>query len=236
MLFFVFWVLLLVTAILAVPVASWLDKRKLEAAFSGVDSGDGYEDEAGGDEVTFDDAEAAAASGAFDTVPDGDEARGADLLEGLGGDDMISQFPDFDVAYLTAAYPAGPMDHDSASEGLLQNGLHGSVRKSWLLGRLSSYHLAKGDPQQAFEYGVKSLLSTNDVSAPEVAATINYLQPVFEATKHADLAAKLQSLKSLPNEDADFQKSLKKTVKKVSGRKNKALIAEAAELLRSTEL
>ncbi|MGI9473942.1 MAG: hypothetical protein ACR2NZ_20530 [Rubripirellula sp.] len=236
MMFFVFWVILLLAVIVSVPVAAWLDKRKLEAAYSGMDSDESFEVE------SFEDAEAAEggdvmeSSGTFETVSDGEETRGWDLLEGLSGDDGIAQHPDLDLAYLQAAYQGGPADHASASEGLLQNGVHGAVRKSWLLGRLSSYHLANSDPQQAFEYGVKSLISTHDVSAPDVAATINLLQPVFEATKHPDLAAKLQSLQTAPDEDADAKKVIKKAVKKLSARKSKATVAEAAELLRSTDL
>ena len=238
MMFFAFWVALIAIAIASVPIASWLDKRKLAAAYSEFDPVDSLEDDS---EHPDGQAESGAAgepapSSLFAIVPDGPESRTYDLLDGIIGDEAIGEFPDLDLAYLQAAYPGGATDHETASPGLLLNGVQEATRKSWLLGRLSTYWLAKGDPQQSFEYGVKSLLSTDDVSAPEVAATIHLLQPVFQATKHADLAAKLESIQPPADEDAIDPKSLKKAVKKIATRKGKVTIAEAADLLRDKSL
>ncbi|MCH1439687.1 MAG: hypothetical protein L7W43_08520, partial [Rubripirellula sp.] len=170
-----------------------------------------------------------------DIERDGSETREADTLDGLGGEEMVSQFPDFDIAYLTAACPGGAADIGTANLTLLKTGVRSCVRKSWLLGRISSYWLVKGDADKAFQFGIQSLLAASDVNAPDVAVTINFLQPVFAAAKQKDLATKLGTMLAEADGPVDA-KQMKKMVKKMGNRKSKAAISEAAALLFSKGL
>ena len=236
MLFFSLWVAFICLAIIAIPVAATLDKRKLRAELAAAEAeamGDvdpsleeGGEGEAGQDETM---------TSLFDIERDASETRQADALDGLGGEEMVSQFPDFDVAYLTAACPGGAAEAGTANLTLLKTGVSSCVRKSWLLGRISSYWLVKGDAEKAFQFGVQSLLAADDVTAQDVAGTIHFLQPVFAAVKQKDLATKLETL--LPGTDGPVDaKQMKKLVKKMGNLKSKAAVSEAAALLFSKGL
>ena len=232
MLFFYLWVAFIGLSIIAIPVASSLDKRQLQAALSAAEA---LESQGGSDAEQFDEPEADAAvaeptPSVFEIDADGVEVRLVDALDGLDGEDMIAQFPDFDLAYLLAAYPGGPAEHRSANLTLLKTGMLSCVRKSWLLGRLCSYWLVKGDADKAFQFGVQSLLAANDTSAQDVAVTINFLQPVFASVKQKDLATKLETMQSVQDGPVD-KKQLKKLVKKMGNRKSKAAVRQAAELL-----
>lgn len=236
MLFFSLWVAFISVAILSIPVAATLDKRKLRIELAAVEA----EAMRGMDESIAEVGEVEEESqghmtSRFDVEVDGAEARQADILYGLGSEEMVSQFPDFDVAYLTAACPGGAGDVGAANLTLLKNGLRPCVRKSWLLGRISSYWLVKGDADKAFQFGVQSLLAASDVSAQDVAGTVNFLQPVFAAAKQKDLATKLETM--LPGTDGAVDaKQMKKLVKKMGNRKSKAAVSEAAALLFSKGL
>jgi hypothetical protein len=225
MIIFASWVAFILLSIIAIPVASLLDRRRLQADLLAAEA-ERSQDESASEAF----AEAEATSSDFLIDPDGVESRVADILDGLGGDDMVAQFPDLDLAYLAAAYPGGPAEHGSANLTLLKAGVQSSVRKSWLLGRLSSYWLVKGDADKAFQAGVQSLLSASDTGAEEVAVTINFLQPVFAGAKQKDLATKLETMQSVSDGPVDA-KQIKKLVKKMGNRKSKAAVLEAAELL-----
>ncbi len=232
MLFFSLWVAFICLSIIAIPIAATLDKRKLRAQFAASEA------EAMGDvdESLEAGAEKEAVTSLFDIERDGSETREADTLDGLGGEDMVSQFPDFDIAYLTAACPGGAAaDIGTANLTLLKTGVRSCVRKSWLLGRISSYWLVKGDADKAFQFGIQSLLAASDVNAPDVAVTINFLQPVFAAAKQKDLATKLGTMLAEADGPVDA-KQMKKMVKKMGNRKSKAAISEAAALLFSKGL
>ena len=237
MIIFASWVAFILLSIVAIPVASLLDRRKLQADLLAAET-ERSQDESASDAFAEAEAEAEdedeafaeATSSDFLIDPDGVESRVADILDGLGGDDMVAQFPDFDLAYLAAAYPGGPAEHGSANLTLLKAGVQSCVRKSWLLGRLSSYWLVKGDADKAFQAGVQSLLAASDTGAEEVAVTINFLQPVFAGAKQKDLATKLETMQSVSDGPVDA-KQIKKLVKKMGNRKSKAAVLEAAELL-----
>ena len=76
MMYFIPWVILLACIILAVPIASWLDGRKVRAEFGDLEAPVG-DDEMG----EFDDAEAEAAEG----EPAAMEAGGEEEFGGDGG-------------------------------------------------------------------------------------------------------------------------------------------------------
>jgi len=236
MLFFSLWVAFICLSIIALPVAATLDKRKLRADFAAAEAeamSDAEEPVAEVGEVEESPEESM--TSLFDVEVDGAEMRQADAVDGLGGDEMVSQFPDFDVAYLTAACPGGAGDAGSSNLTLLKSGVRSCVRKSWLLGRISSYWLVKGDADKAFQFGVQSVLAAGDVTAQDVAGTISFLQPVFAAAKQKDLAAKLETM--LPGTDGAVDaKQMKKLVKKMGNRKSKAAVSEAAALLFSKGL
>jgi hypothetical protein len=236
MLFFSLWVAFICLSIIALPVAATLDKRKLRADFAAAEAeamSDAEEPVAEVGEVEESPEESM--TSLFDVEVDGAEMRQADAVDGLGGDEMVSQFPDFDVAYLTAACPGGAGDVGSSNLTLLKSGVRSCVRKSWLLGRISSYWLVKGDADKAFQFGVQSVLAAGDVTAQDVAGTISFLQPVFAAAKQKDLAAKLETM--LPGTDGAVDaKQMKKLVKKMGNRKSKAAVSEAAALLFSKGL
>lgn len=236
MLFFSLWVAFICLSIIALPVAATLDKRKLRADFAAAEAeamSDAEEPVAEVGEVEESPEESM--TSLFDVEVDGAEMRQADAVDGLGGDEMVSQFPDFDVAYLTAACPGGAGDAGSSNLTLLKSGVRSCVRKSWLLGRISSYWLVKGDADKAFQFGVQSVLAAGDVTAQDVAETISFLQPVFAAAKQKDLAAKLETM--LPGTDGAVDaKQMKKLVKKMGNRKSKAAVSEAAALLFSKGL
>ena len=232
MISFSVWVAFIFLCIFAIPFAAVMDKRKLRAELADAERnamGEAGEPEAAlfEEQATLEDPGTASV---FEIEPDGVETRQADLLQGLAGEEMVAQFPDFDLAYLEAACPGGASEAGTANLTLLKSGLGGSIRKSWLLGRISCYWMMKGDAEKAFQYGVQSLLATSDVQAGDVAATITFLQPVFAAAKKKDLAAKLETL--LPAGEAPVDtKQIKKLVKKMGGRKAKASVSEAAALL-----
>lgn len=235
MLLFSLWVAFICLSIIAIPVAAMLDNRKLSRGLAAAeaaamsDGGDQAEGELDGSsegEAEIEDE----ASSLFDVEVDGSETRQADILDGLVGEGMIAQFPDFDVAYLTAACPGGATEVGSANLTLLKSGLAACVRKSWILGRISSYWLVKGDADKAFHFGVQSLLAAEDVTAHDVAGTISFLQPVFAGAKQKDLATKLETM--LPAAEGPLDaKQMKKLVKKMGNRKSKAAVSEAATLL-----
>ena len=233
MILFFVWVAFICLTIIAIPVAAALDKRKLRAEFAEADAMNAREDQG---ESEFDgsvegeaEIEEAGVS-AFEVELDGSETRQADILDGLGGEDMVAQFPDFDLAYLNAACPGGTGQAGSANMTLLKTGVASCVRKSWLLGRISSYWLVKGDADKAFLFGVQSLLATDDANEHDVAATINFLQPVFAAAKQKDLATKLETMLTDAAGPVDA-KQMKKLVKKMGNRNSKAAVSEAATLL-----
>ena len=236
MLFFSLWIAFICLTIIAIPVAATLDKRKLRADLAAAE----VETMSGVDEPLVEVGEVEMSqeepmNSLFDVEVDGPEARQADAIDGLGGEEMVSQFPDFDVAYLTAACPGGAADAGNANVTLLKTGVRSCVRKSWLLGRVSSYWQVKGDADKAFQFGIQSLLAAGDITAQDVAGTIHFLQPVFAAAKQKDLATKLETM--LPGTDGAVDaKQMKKLVKKMGNRKSKATVSEAAALLFSKGL
>lgn len=231
MLFFSLWVAFICLSIIAIPVAATLDKRKLRAGFAAAEAeAMSVADEPLAEVGEVEAVQEEAMTSLFDVEADGSETRQADALEGLGGEEMVSQFPDFDIAYLNAACPGGVADVGAANLTLMKTGVRFCVRKSWLLGRISSYWLVKGDAEKAFHFGVQSLLAAGDVNDQDVSGTINFLQPVFAAAKKKDLATKLETM--LPGIDGPVDaKQMKKLVKKMGNKKSKEAVSEAAALL-----
>ncbi|MDY0060855.1 MAG: hypothetical protein RBU45_13665 [Myxococcota bacterium] len=99
---------------------------------------------------------------------DGDEPRSWEILKDIDRRQAVELFPDFDVAYLRAAYITPSIDdHEMAEPQVLEAGLPLAVRKSELLGRLACWHMwntttnefAYGSTAAAVRQGVQSLVA-----------------------------------------------------------------------------
>ncbi len=87
---------------------------------------------------------------------DEEETRAWELLKEIDRREALELYPDFDVAYLRAAYVTPSIhDHHMADKSLLEQGLDVARRKSELLARLSCWH-AWNATQNEFAYGSAS--------------------------------------------------------------------------------
>ncbi|MBM4320787.1 MAG: hypothetical protein FJ125_12755 [Deltaproteobacteria bacterium] len=97
---------------------------------------------------------------------DGEETRSWEILKDIDRRKAVELYPDFDVAYLRAAYITPSIDdHEMAEIGLLETGLQHAIRKSEILARLSCWHcwnthaneFAYGSSAAAVRLAVQSL-------------------------------------------------------------------------------
>lgn len=80
----------------------------------------------------------------------------------------IERFPDFDVAYLWAAYPDGNSDHHrNAKEPILLEGLLKAKVKSNILARLSCYHMNRHDSElKSLDYAIAAVFLGDPMDGP----------------------------------------------------------------------
>ena len=116
---------------------------------------------------------------------DGSENRSHKILTGMDGVTAMRTFPDYDVAYIRAAYPTNNSgDHASAKPHFLEEGLRMCPRKSFLLARLSAYHVWKGNALDALNYAVNAVEASKYIeTVPDLAGgCANLLAAVFLAS------------------------------------------------------
>ena len=79
----------------------------------------------------------------------------------------VEKFPDFDIAYVRAAYPTGASeDHAHADVSLFPEAIVRCTVKGRLLGRLSSYFTWAGDYLKALDYGAADVLLGDPSEGP----------------------------------------------------------------------
>jgi len=105
----------------------------------------------------------------------------------------IREYPDFDVAYLRAAYPTRHADdHANANVRMLETGLVKSRVKHSILARLSCYYTWRGDPLKALDYAVGMLTATSEIPHDygSPMQTLIFLSVVFEKVGLPQVSAK----------------------------------------------
>lgn len=167
---------------------------------------------------------------------DGQESRNFQSISSLNRTDAMRKFPDFDVAYLRAAYPTGNSgDHASANISIIDQGLPRCVRKSLLLGRLSAYWTWKGDPPKAFCYAVHCLSATQGIehTPGDVVGCINLLAEVFRACGQSTTSALLKRMNPGYDESPDMQQRIAKIAAKLTSKRYQETIAWGNNLISS---
>jgi HEAT repeat protein len=125
-------------------------------------------------------------------VQDPEEPRTVlDLTDPQAGDAAaldreLRDHPDFDVAYVRAAYPTGlSEDHEHADPAILREGLATCRRKSYLLARLSSYCTWHGDALAALDHAVAAVLLGDPSQGPgDMVQVMELLTVAFRKTGH----------------------------------------------------
>jgi len=150
-------------------------------------------------------------------VRDPEESRTVqDLTDPSAGDTAalnreLRDHPDFDAAYVRAAYPTGlSEDHEHANPAILREGLATCRRRGYLLARFSSYCTWRGDPLAALDYAVASVLIGEPSQGPgDMVQVLELLTDAFRKTGHlseAVTAAAVQASFALgPTEAAAVQ-------------------------------
>jgi hypothetical protein len=126
---------------------------------------------------------------------DGTDTRTWDILQGLDVTDAVKKYPDFDIAYVRAAYPKHAEDHQNANLQLLLEGLDKSIMKSRILTRLSNFYVWSGDAEKALNYAVQSLLALKTRPNELYVQPIILLREVFSAKGYQSEAAKLEAIR-----------------------------------------
>ncbi len=80
--------------------------------------------------------------------------------------DDVRRFPDFDIAYVRAAYPTRSEDHANADVSILADGLLRCRRKGYVLARLSSYYTWKEEWLKALDFGTAAVLAGDPSAGP----------------------------------------------------------------------
>jgi hypothetical protein len=124
---------------------------------------------------------------------DQDETRSWEILEHIDRREAVERFPDFDIAYLRAAYITPSIDdHGMAEIAILEEGLERSVRKSEILARVSCWHcwncvendIAFGSSAAAVKAGVHALLAGGVPKGP--GSRLQVWALVTELVRHLD--------------------------------------------------
>ena len=94
----------------------------------------------------------------------------------------VAKFPDFDIAYVRAAYPSGASeDHAHADVSLFPEALVRCTVKGRLLGRLSSYFTWAQDYLKALDYGTADVLLGDPSEGPsDMVQVLVLLAEAFE--------------------------------------------------------
>lgn len=167
---------------------------------------------------------------------DGDETRSFQTISSLDRAEALRRFPDFDVAYLRAAYPTGNSgDHAAADVSMVEQGLPRCVRKSLLLGRLSAYWTWQGEPVQAFCYAVHCLAATGDIeqTPSDVVGCINLLAEVFAACGQATTSSLMNRLNPGYDESPDMQRRIAKIAGELASRRHRDTVAWGSGVIAS---
>lgn len=142
---------------------------------------------------------------------DGEDYRDWLILKDLDPMEAVRKYPDFDVAYVRAAYPTLKLeDHENANVGLLLEGLEKSIVKSRILAQLSNYYVWNGDAERALDYAVLSFLTLEGLPDQRYLQPLVLLQRLFITKGFLEEAEKLREIK--PNyalghkEQADVKK------------------------------
>jgi hypothetical protein len=98
----------------------------------------------------------------------------------------LRDHPDFDAAYVRAAYPTGlSEDHEHADPAILREGLATCRRKGYLLARLSSYCAWRGDALAALDYAVAAVLLGDPSQGPgDMVQVMELLAVAFRKSGH----------------------------------------------------
>ncbi len=94
---------------------------------------------------------------------DPSESRSWTILKGVPLSQVVHRHPDFDAAYIWAAYPTmNSDDHTHAKIEILLEGLVKCKVKSGILARLSCYYTWKGEDLKALDYAVAAILAARN--------------------------------------------------------------------------
>ncbi len=124
---------------------------------------------------------------------DGPETRPWELLKDMDRAEALRLYPDFDVAYLRAAYVTPSIDdHHMAEIDILKDGLEASIRKSEILARLSCWHMwnatanefAFGSASAAVKMGINALLAGGLPPGP--GSRLQAFQLAVEVSRYVD--------------------------------------------------
>lgn len=124
---------------------------------------------------------------------DGEETRRWEILKDIDRRKAVELYPDFDVAYLRAAYITPSIDdHEMAEIELLQTGLERSIRKSEILARLCCWHcwnthandVAFGSAAAAVRFGVQALAAGDPPRGP--GSKLQAYQLITELMRYLD--------------------------------------------------
>ena len=126
-----------------------------------------------------------------------------------GQDDLnddVEKYPDFDIAYIRAAYPTGRSeDHAHADISRFPEGLASCKAKARLLGRLCSYSTWKGEWLKALDLAVAAVLIGDPSEGPsDMVQVLNFLTAAFlklELVDEAFLATKVRAPYNLGSEE-----------------------------------
>jgi hypothetical protein len=172
------------------------------------------------------------------TSVDSKETRTFQVLAPLDREQALSKYPDFDLAYIRAAYASGNSgDHRNAKPHILKKGLGKCRRKSLLLGRLSAYSVWKGEAENALQHATNSLLATKAIpSTPgDLVGCINLLHTIFTTCGFNDVAMKMKQLNPGFEESPEMQSLIEKVARKLSSKRHSSAVESTATALRGKQ-
>jgi hypothetical protein len=126
---------------------------------------------------------------------DGEETRSWEILKDIDRRHAVELYPDFDVAYLRAAYITPSIDdHAMADVSFLEQGLGPSIRKSEILARLAAWHtwnthsneFAYGSSAQAVALAVQALVAVRELPPKSMGSMYQAYQLVVELMRYFD--------------------------------------------------
>lgn len=148
---------------------------------------------------------------------DGDDSRTWQLLADIDLMEAVKRYPDFDIAYLRAAYPTGRAeDHRNANVELLKEGLEKSIVKSRILARLSNYYVSQWREDPACDYAIQSLLALKERPNETYLQPIILLKQLFAVHGFHKEAEKLEAIRPRYMLGSQEQNDLAEAVKAVS--------------------
>jgi hypothetical protein len=166
---------------------------------------------------------------------DGDDSRTWQILADMDRMEALKSYPDFDIAYLRAAYPTDRAeDHQNANIELLEEGLEKSIVKSRILARLSNYYVSKHTPgadETACDYAIQSLLALKKHPDETYLQPIILLQQLFAVHGYRKEVEKLEAIRPRYTLGSQEQKDLSE-VKQIMAH-NRQMAEDARHRLRS---